>query len=159
MKKQHSLTAYLLIGLGIFFLLKQLKIPILTDFYSWQTLLIIIGLALLLQGFISKNYQNIFSGTVVLGIGIHLHGLKYYSFWSDHWAVYVLIVGIAFLVRATKTKKGYFLGFTLIILSILFIFSSLIPISLYWVNDIVSLIERFWPVALIIIGIILLKKK
>ena len=99
MKKQNALFAYILIGIGVFFLLRELKLPIFTDFYSWQTLLIVIGLAILIHSYRSHSYENILAGGIILGIGIHLHGRANYAFWIDHWAVYLLIIGAAFLLR------------------------------------------------------------
>ncbi|WP_010651062.1 LiaI-LiaF-like domain-containing protein [Oceanobacillus massiliensis] len=159
MKKQNSLLAYILIGIGIYFLLRELKVPILTDFYSWQTLLIIIGLALLIHSYTAKHYQNLFAGTIVLGLGIHLHGVQHYTFWIDHWGVYVLIIGLAFIVRHTKTKKGILPGILLVLLAVLLIFSINLPGYFDWIYDIINLLERFWPVVLVIIGIYLLRKK
>ncbi|WP_217586871.1 LiaI-LiaF-like domain-containing protein [Lentibacillus saliphilus] len=159
MKKQHTFTAYLLIGIGTYFLLRQLKIPIFTDFYSWPTLLIIIGLAFLIHAIQSRQHQNLFTGSFLMGIGIHFHGLEHYPFWPDHWAMYTLIVGIAFFIRYMRTKRGLLPAGILIGFSLLFIFSVDIPKQLSWVYDIVSFLERFWPVALIILGIYFLKKK
>lgn len=159
MKKKNSLAAYILIGIGIFFLLRQLRIPILTDFYSLPTLLIIIGLSLIIYSYNSKKYQHLFIGTIILGIGIHIHGLNHYSFWIDHWAIYLLIIGIAFLIRYLQTKDGLFAGIVLIGLSILLIFSVELPEWLAWVYVVVDYIEDYWPIAIIIIGIYLLKKK
>ncbi|WP_156291210.1 LiaI-LiaF-like domain-containing protein [Oceanobacillus salinisoli] len=159
MKKQNSLIAYVLIGIGLFFLLRQLKIPIITNFYSWQTVLIIIGLILLFHSYSYRNYQHLFSGTVVLGLGIHFHGLEQYHFWIDHWAIYVLIIGIAFFIKASKTKKGYFTGILLIGFSVFMIFSNTLSIYFYWVYDVMEFMETFWPVILVIIGIYMLKKK
>ncbi|WP_077327260.1 LiaI-LiaF-like domain-containing protein [Virgibacillus siamensis] len=159
MKKQNTFAAYILIGVGIYFLLRKLQIPIITDFYSWPTLLIIIGIALLIYSYTARDYQHLFSGTVVLGIGIHFHGLEHYGFWIDHWAVYLLIVGIAFIVRAIRTKKGFMMGLLLIGLAILFIFSFKLPGLFDWVYDATDFFENFWPLLLIVIGIIWLKKK
>ncbi|MGJ9457118.1 LiaI-LiaF-like domain-containing protein [Oceanobacillus sp. CF4.6] len=159
MKKTNSLLAYLLIGIGIYFLLREMKIPILTNFYSWQTLLIIIGLALLIHSYTSKTYQNLFVGTIVLGLGIHLHGVQHYSFWIDHWGVILLIIGFAFIVRYAKTKKGLVPGLLLILLAVLFIFSINLPAYFDWIYSIIDLFERFWPLVLIIIGLYLMKKK
>ncbi|MGP4064915.1 LiaI-LiaF-like domain-containing protein [Oceanobacillus sp. M65] len=159
MKKQNALPAYILIGIGIFFLLRQLKLPIITDFYSWQTIIIIIGLALLIHSYTSKSYHNLFSGSVLLGIGIHLHGIQHYDFWIDHWAVYPLIIGIAFLVRRTKVKQGLFPGVILTAVSILLIFSVSLPPWLDWVYQVIDTLEQFWPVVLIIIGLYLLMKR
>ncbi|RLL47948.1 hypothetical protein D8M04_01335 [Oceanobacillus piezotolerans] len=159
MKKQNTLFAYLLIGIGLYFLLKQLQFPILTNFYSWQSLLIIIGLAFLIHSFSSKHYQNLFTGTLLLGLGIHFHGLAHYGFWIDHWASYTLIIGIAFLVRAWKTKQGFLMGFLFTILSIIFIFSSRLSIYFYWLDDVVGILEMAWPILLIVVGIFFLFKR
>ncbi|MFD2194342.1 LiaI-LiaF-like domain-containing protein [Oceanobacillus bengalensis] len=159
MKKQNTLFAYLLIGIGVFFLLRQLKIPIITNFYSWQSLLIIIGLVLLIYSYTTKSHQNLFIGTILLGFGIHLHGLKHYHFWIEHWAVYPLIIGIAFVVRALKTKKGYVTGFLLIVFSLLILFSANLSPYFYWINDVIHSLETYWPVILIVIGIYILWKR
>ncbi|MGY0693163.1 LiaI-LiaF-like domain-containing protein [Virgibacillus sp. FSP13] len=159
MKKQNSFAGYLLIGLGAFFLLRELKLPIVTDFYSWTTLLIIIGFALLIHSYSSKDYQNLFTGTIILGLGIHFHGVNHYTFWIDHWAVYPLIVGIAFIVRYLRTKKGLLPGVILVAISLLLIFSIRLPVWFDWIYTIVDFIERFWPIVIIIIGIYFLKKR
>lgn len=159
MKRQNTFAAYLLIGIGLYFLLRKLEIPIITDFYSWPTLLIIIGIALLIHSYTSKDYQHLLSGTIILGIGIHFHGVNHYDFWIDHWAVYLLIVGIAFIVRAIRTKRGFLTGAILIGLAILFIFSFKLPRMFNWIYDVTGILETFWPLLLIVIGIFWLKKK
>ena len=158
MKKQHSFGAYILIGIGIFFLLRQLKVPIFTNFYSWQTIVIIIGLALLIHSYKSKNYQNVFSGVVILGIGIHFHGLEHYSFWIDHWAVYILIIGIAFLIKYMKTKNGFLYGIILTGLALLLLFPINLPNWLNWIYILLDFVERFWAIILIVAGIYLLRR-
>ncbi|WP_342447717.1 LiaI-LiaF-like domain-containing protein [Lentibacillus salicampi] len=159
LKRQHSFAAYILIGIGVYFLLRELKIPIITDFYSWPTLLIIIGIALLIHSYTARDYQHLLSGTIVLGLGIHFHGLNHYTFWIDHWAVYPLMVGIAFIIRGLRTKSGIFTGIIISAISIFLIFSVQLPAAFGWVYDVTSLLERFWPIILIIIGIYWLKRK
>ncbi|MDL4841696.1 LiaI-LiaF-like domain-containing protein [Aquibacillus rhizosphaerae] len=159
MKKQHNLFAFLLIGIGTYFLLKQLRLPIFTDFYSWPTLFIIIGLSFLLHSYISKDYKNLFPGTIIFGLGIHFHGLNHYSFWIDHWGVYPFIISIGFLIRFQKTKNGLIPGLILFIISLFAIFVTDKPEWFGWVNKIVDLLENFWPFVLIIAGAYLLFKK
>lgn len=159
MKNKNTLTAYMLIGIGLYFLLRQLKLPIFTDFYSWPTILIVIGLALLIYSFQTKEYNSLFSGTLVFGLGIHFHGIRHYSFWIDHWAMYPLIVGIAFLVRYFKTKQGLLPGLILLLISCIFIFSINIPSWFDWIHDVADFIDVYWPVVLVVIGVYLLKKK
>ncbi|SET69731.1 hypothetical protein SAMN05216389_12137 [Oceanobacillus limi] len=159
MKKSNPFIGYLLVGFGLYFLLKQLKVPIFTDFYSWPTLLIIIGIAFLIYSYRSKDYQNLFTGTLLLGLGIHFHGLEHYRFWIDHWAVYPLIVGIAFLIRYVKTKQGLLTSIILIGISVIMIFSIQLPSTFHWIYPIIQFLETYWPIALIIVGVYVLKKK
>ncbi|WP_350308630.1 LiaI-LiaF-like domain-containing protein [Gracilibacillus phocaeensis] len=157
--KKNGLMAYLLIGIGVFFLLRELHLPILTDFYSWPTLFILIGAAFLIYAFNSKEYKQIFPGVVLLGFGIHFHGLAHYPFWIDHWGMYTLIISLAFLIRAFKTKKGVVPGLLLLALSLFVMFVNQQPGWFSWVYQGMNWLERFWPVLLIAIGFYLLLKK
>ncbi len=159
MKKQHALSAYILIGLGVYFLIKQLNLSWFDNFYSWPTFLIIIGIAFLIHSYSTNDYNNLFIGVLLLGLGIHFHGLENYSFWLDHWSAYALIVGIAFLVKFFKTRTGLIPAVVLIGISLLMIFSVTLPDWFQWIYGVAEFIETFWPVALIVIGIYLLKFK
>lgn len=159
MKKQHILTAYILIGLGVYFLIRQLELTLFENFYSWPTFLIIIGIAFLTYSYSTKEYHNIFTGVLLLGLGIHFHGLENYDFWFDHWSAFALIVGLAFLFRFFKTKRGFIPATVLIGIAILMIFSVTLPEWFQWIYGVIDFIETFWPVALIVIGIYLLRRK
>lgn len=159
LKKQNSFTAYMLIAIGLYFLLKQLDLPLLSRFSSWPTLLILIGLAFLIHSYTVKEHSNLFSGALILLLGIHFHGLQNYPKWIDHWAVFPLIIGITYIVRYLQTKKGLIPGLTLIIFSSLMIFSIAVPTWLNWVYQLADLLEKYWPIAIIILGLYLLKKK
>jgi len=159
MKKQNAFSAYVLIGIGIYFLIKQLDLAIFDNFYSWPTFLIIIGIAFLIHSYSAKEYNNLFTGVLLLGLGIHFHGLENYPFWFDHWSVYALIVGLAFLIRFFKTKKGLVPAGILIGIALLMIFSVTLPEWFQWIYGVIDFLETFWPVALIAIGVYLLKFK
>ncbi|WP_456278087.1 LiaI-LiaF-like domain-containing protein [Bacillus sp. AK128] len=161
MKKQSVFPGIVLIGIGLYFLLDQLHFPALQVFYSWPTLLIIIGVAFLAQAYTSRDYQNIIPGFILTGIGIHFHLLSLLSVWPDHWAMFTLIVGIAFLLRYQQTKSGIIPGLLLLVLSIIALFYHEVLGWLGWFGNIVHFIEDYWPVALIAAGIYLLfiKKK
>ncbi|WP_152654771.1 hypothetical protein [Oceanobacillus sp. CFH 90083] len=159
MKRKHSLLAYLCIGIGVFLLLRELRIPFFVDLYSWQSLLIVIGLGIIAHSYTTKTYQNLFIGTLLFGVGIHLHGVKQYPFWIDDWSIYLIIIGLSFIVRYTKTKKGFFLGASSILLGLIFLFAEQLSIYTSWLAPIVSFLERFWPILLILLGIIMLKRK
>ncbi|UOQ47271.1 DUF5668 domain-containing protein [Gracilibacillus caseinilyticus] len=157
--KKNGLVAYLLIGIGIYFLLRELRIPVFTDFYSWPTLLILVGAAFLIYAFSIKDYANIFPGVILLGLGIHFHGLNHYAFWLDHWAMFTIIVAIAFLLRGLKTKNGFIPGLILLGISLFAIFADQQPSWFSWINQAMNWLERFWPIILIGLGAYLLLKK
>lgn len=156
---ENSLLAYILIGVGLYFLLKELNIAIFSDYYSWPFLVIIIGVIFLIHSYSTRNNQNLFSSVILLGIGIHFYGLNNYPSWIDHWAVYMFIVGLAFIIRYILSKSGLFIGLVLIGLSIVMIFSINVPAWLNWVYTIPSFIKQFWPIILIILGVYLLINK
>lgn len=159
MKNERAFYAYLLIGFGIYFLIKQLNLAIFNNFYSWTTALIIIGIAFLMYSYLYNDNNNIFPGMIILGLGIHLHGLENYHFWVDHWSVYLFIAGFAFIIRYFKTKTGLFSGVLLCSFAFLMFFSIKIPKSLQWIYGAIDFINTFWPVALIALGLYLLKFK
>lgn len=159
MKKQSSFIAYILIGIGVYFLIQQLDLVLFQKFYSWPTFLLIIGIAFLIHSFSTKEYHNIFVGVLLVGLGIHFHGLENYGFWFNHWSAYCLIVGLAFLARFWKTREGFLPGVILIGIAILMIFSVTLPSWFQWIYRVAEFLETFWPVALIAIGVYFLRFK
>lgn len=143
MRKQSNLTAYLLIVIGGYFLIKQFNLPFLSDFSSWTTLIMLIGIAFLLNSYTSKDYGNLFSGVLILGLGIHFHGLENYSNWIDHWAVYPLMIGIVYIVRFLKTRNGLIPGLILVGFSSIMAFSITMPSWFNFIYYISDLLERF----------------
>lgn len=158
-KKQNKFVAYILIGIGIYYLIQQLDLSLFETFYTWPTFLLIIGIAFLIHSYAESDYQYIFVGTIILGLGIHFHGVQNYDFWLDHWSIYALIVGIAFIFRGLKTSTGFITGFVLIGISLLMIFSVTLPKWFQWLYGVQDFLATFWPVVLIGLGIYYLKFK
>lgn len=159
MKKQNSLSGYLLIGLGLYFLLRQLNIPFLSQYYSWPTILFIIGFAFLLHSYMARDHANILPGAVLLGLGIHFHGLSQYEHWIDHWSIYPIIVGLSFLLRYFKTKSGLIPALTLLGISAFAFFQSSNTGWFSFIYQMISWTEQFWPLVLIVVGLFILKKR
>src|SRR5690625_6389342 len=84
MKKQNIFIAYILIGFGVYFLIKQLNLTLFENFYSWPSFLIIIGIAFLIHSYSFLEYSNIFTGVFLLGLGIHFLGLENYDRSEEH---------------------------------------------------------------------------
>ncbi|MFN7251625.1 MAG: LiaI-LiaF-like domain-containing protein [Anaerobacillus sp.] len=154
MKRQGIFPGVLLIGVGLIFLLQNYQIPFINELFSWPSILVIIGLAFLFQAYIGKDYHSIFTGVLLLGLGVHFHGLQLFTFWPNHWAMFTLIIGVAFLFRYSKTKKdGLVPGVILLLISLVsFLYSEFVNLF----GSFYSYVESFWPVALIGAGIYLL---
>ena len=71
MKQSKTFIGVLLIGFGLFFVLQQYSIPILSRFDTWPTILIILGMAFLAQGYLNKQPESILPGGILTGLGIH----------------------------------------------------------------------------------------
>ncbi|MFD2759573.1 hypothetical protein ACFSUO_01040 [Lentibacillus juripiscarius] len=100
-----------------------------------------------------------FTGGFIFGLGIHFYGLLHYSFWIDHWGIYPFIVGAALIIRAVRTKKGLFPGMLLSSASVVLIFSAQLRDQIEWIHDLSAMIENYWPLILIGVGIWLLRRK
>src|SRR5690625_1613895 len=119
----------------------------------------ITGIALLLHSYCIKDYQHIFDGTFIAGLGIHFHGLQHTLNWLDHSAVYPFIFGISFLMRSFLMQSHLMLAVILLAVFAFMCLSDLIPALLYWIEYPTSILDRFWPSTLILLDIYLLNKK
>lgn len=154
MKKQSFFLGIMLIGLGVYFLMDQLNIPILDNIFTWPTLILMLGIAFLLQAYVAKEKQSIFPGVILTGLGIHFHGRELFSFWPEHWAIYTLIIGVAFVLRHKKI-----VGILLLVISLLGLFYDGVIGWMRYIGEAVGWLVNFWPVVLIALGVYVLYKK
>ncbi|WP_070120842.1 LiaI-LiaF-like domain-containing protein [Bacillus marinisedimentorum] len=161
MKKQGIFPGILLIGIGLYFLLEELQFSAFKPFYTWPTLLIIIGIAFLARSQSGGDGDSIFPGIILVGLGIHFHAAGRILMWPDHWAVYTIILGVAFMAKWKKTGSGIAAGLILLGLSAFALFYDGLMTWLGFIDRTISWMERFWPVALIALGLYFLffKKK
>jgi hypothetical protein len=157
MKQQRIFLGVLLSGLGAFFLTNQYSLPYQEQVASWPSILLIIGLAFLLQSILGKETSSLFPGLILIGLGIHFHGLSLIPSWPEHWGMYTLIVGISFLLVYVRTKKeGLIPGLLLTILSIV-AFLSIDPLE--WLQPTHKIVLDLWPIVLICIGLFFILKR
>jgi hypothetical protein len=161
MKNQKIFPGIILIGFGAYFFMQQSGISIFEKFYTWPTLLIIVGLAFLGQGYMAKDYEAILPGVILLGFGVHFHVVGHLAFWPNQIGTFILIIALGFFLRFQKTKSGLFQAFLFLILALLSLFYSKIASHLGLLENSVSIAWKFWPIILIIIGIyfLFIKKK
>jgi hypothetical protein len=161
MKKNNIFSGIILLGIGCYLLLQQLSIPVFTNFYSWQTLIIIVGIAFLVQAYVESNPGSILPGIILVGFGFHFHSLNQLSFWPKQPGTLLLVIGLGMLFTYFKTKNGLIPSIVLLFVSLLFLNYSRFMGWLDFFEGGFSFILNYWPLLVIGIGFYLLfiKKK
>ncbi|WML45574.1 LiaI-LiaF-like domain-containing protein [Neobacillus sp. PS3-40] len=159
MKNQQIFPGIILIGFGAYFFLQQSGITIFEQFYTWPTLLIIVGIAFLGQGYIAKDYEAILPGVILLGFGVHFHIIGHLAIWPNQIGTFIFIIALGFFLRYQKTHTGLFQAMLFLILALLSLFYNKIASYLGLLENSVSIVWKFWPIILIVFGIYFLFKK
>lgn len=159
MKNQRIFPGIILIGFGAYFYLQQTQLNLFKEFYTWPTLLIIVGVAFLGQAYIAHEFEAILPGTILLGFGVHFHVVNKLALWPDHIGAFILIIALGFLLRYQKLGTGLFQGLLFLALAGLLLFYDKIASWFGLIENGVSLAWKFWPAVLIVIGVYLLFKK
>lgn len=150
MKRPALLPGLILIGLGIYFLLKQLNVPEFGHILSWPLILIIIGLSFIICSYSGWDRMMILPGGILLSLGIHFYGLQAWADWPNQWSLYPGAVGIGFLLAYIRTKEAPFLIPAGVLLAL--------P-TIFYVFDGGNMLHQWWPVALVLVGVYLLFRR
>ncbi|MEH7122310.1 DUF5668 domain-containing protein [Bacillus sp. JJ1532] len=161
MKNQRIFPGIILIGFGAYFFLQQSNITLFQPFFTWPSLLIIIGIAFLFQGYGAKDYHSILPGVILTGFGLHFHVVNRLEIWPDHIGTFILIIALGFLLQHQKTRTGLFQGILFLVLASLLLFYDRIILWFGLLENGVSTAWKFWPAIFILAGIYFLffKKK
>jgi hypothetical protein len=161
MKNQRIFPGIILIGFGVFFFWQQAEISLFAEFISWPSLLMIVGIAFLCQGYGGKEYESIFPGVILTGYGLHFHIVNRLSIWPNSLGVFILIVALGFLLRYQKLGTNLFYGILFLALAGLLLFYDKVMSWFGLLETNIATFAHLWPFALILIGVYLLffKKK
>ncbi|MBS4216980.1 hypothetical protein KHA96_01485 [Bacillus sp. FJAT-49711] len=156
MKKTSYLSGVTLIGFGIYFLFQQYHFSPFQGFYTWPTLLVIVGIGFLANGYFGKDYESILPGVILTGLGFHFHIANKLEAWPDHVGIFLLLIAVGLLLKYVKTGTGLFQGLLFLTISaILLFFERLVDWSANKGHNIAS-ISNFQPYFFIIVGAYLL---
>ncbi|MGG0716291.1 DUF5668 domain-containing protein [Robertmurraya massiliosenegalensis] len=161
MKNQRIFPGIILLGFGGYFFLEQSNITLFEGLHTWPTLLIIVGLAFLFQGYLAKDYEAILPGVILTGFGVHFHVINHLTIWPNSIGAFILIIALGFLLRYQKVGAGLFQGLLFLVLAILLLFNEKIMGWLGFLENGVTSILNYWPLLLIVIGgyLLFVKKK
>lgn len=152
MKKHPLFPGFILLGFGLYFFLQRSNIQLIEGFYSWPTLLFIIGIAFTLQAYIGKEYESILPGVIFLGLGIHFHVVHKVNIWPDHIGAFLLIISLGFFLKHQKTNQGFFFGLLFLILALMQLFYDEIANWFGLLENSMSMLLNIWPIILMLIG-------
>jgi hypothetical protein len=156
LKNLRIFPGIILIGFGIFFFWQQTNISLFAEFMTWPTLLMIVGVAFLYQGYGGKDYESILPGVLLTGFGFHFHVMNRLSIWPDTIGAFILIIALGFLLRYQKVGNGLFQGILFLALAGLLLFSDQIMGWFGLLENKIASVATLWPIALILIGVYLL---
>jgi Domain of unknown function (DUF5668) len=160
MKNQRIFPGIILIGFGAYLFLQQFGIPALQPLYSWPTLLIIIGIAFLGQGYSAKDNEAILPGVLFTGFGLHFHMAGHLAFWPTNTiGMLVLFISIGFFLRFQKTNSSLFQAILFLVLAFLLLFYDKVIGYLDFLQTGVNFVSKFWPAIIILVGIYFLLRK
>jgi hypothetical protein len=160
MKNQRIFPGVILIGFGAYFLLQQMGITMFQAFFTWPTLLMIVGLAFLGQGYTAKDNEAILPGVIMAGFGLHFHLVNRISIWPHNTiGMLILIISIGFFLRFHKTSNGLLQAFLFLLIAVLLLFYDKIAGYLGLLQNGLSTVWKFWPALLINVGIYFLLKR
>ncbi len=156
MKNPRIFPGIILIGFGIFFFLQQANLPLFAQLMTWPTLLMIVGIAFLCQGYAGTDYEAILPGVILTGFGFHFHVVNRLSIWPDALGVFILIIALGFLLSYHKTGNGLFQGVLFLTLAGLLLFYNQMMSWFGLIESKIAAFSNFWPAALILVGTSLL---
>lgn len=160
MKYQRIFPGIILIGFGAYFLLQETGVAIFPRFFTWPTLLIIVGLAFLGQGYLSKESEGILPGVIMTGFGLHFHFSGHLSFWPDNTVgMLILIISVGFFMKYLKTNSGLAHAALFFILAALLMFYDNLVGYFGILQNGMNFVWKFWPALLIVIGLYFLLKR
>lgn len=156
MKKQSVFFGIMLVGLSFFLLMSHFQFPLTLKLYSWPSLLLLVGAAMIVQAYKGHDFQQLLPGMILLTLGIHFHAVSLFSFWPKHIGMVLFMIALSFLLSSRKSHSGLLQGIFLFILSMLMMFSDQLKMWTALLEQNFNDIWKFWPLLLLIIGLYLL---
>lgn len=158
MKGKGNFSGIVLLGIGLFFLARQMDVTYLLPYLTWPTFLLIIGVAFLVQSSSGKEGPSAFAAILLLGLGLHFHASPRVEGWPEDSLAIILIIALSFLYMFKQTKEGLLPGVVLLAIAGWSLFNkSDTPSITQWFSS----VEGFWPFLLIGVGayFVFIKKK
>jgi uncharacterized membrane protein len=156
MRKQSVFYGIMFVGLAVFLLLDQFESPLTTKLYSWSSVLLLVGIAMIVQAYKSQDFQQLLPGMILMTLGIHFHAVTLLAFWPKHLGMVLLMIAISALLSSRKNKSVFLQGLFLFALAMVMMFSDQLKTWTALLEQNANDVWKFWPLLLLIIGLYLL---
>lgn len=154
MNKQRIFPGVILVGIGLYLFINGKNILLLQQFYQWPTLLMIAGIAFLIQAYGGKDFELILPGVILFGLGLHFHVVNQLRLdnWPNHVEILILIVATGYLLRYLKVRNGLFPGVLFLLIAVIMLFRNQITSAIPILHTSIDFIWKFWPYIFIVLG-------
>lgn len=122
MKGQRIFPSIILIGFGLFFFLEQTSPSFSIAIFSWPTILLVIGLAFLVQAYAGKTYDSILPAVLFIGLGVHFHLVQHWNIQFVLIGVVTLFLSLGYFLLNQKSKGSLFFAWLFLILAFIQLF-------------------------------------
>lgn len=156
MKKQTVFFGIMFVGFSFFLLMNRFPFPLFAKLHSWPTLLLLVGIAMIVQAYRAYDFQQLLPGMLLLTLGIHFHAVSLFSFWPKHIGMVLFMIALSFLLSSRKNHANLLQGIFLFIFSMVMMFSDRLRTWTALFEQHFSYVWKFWPLLLLMIGLYLL---
>jgi hypothetical protein len=155
---QTKILGFIITLVGIILLLVQTDLTSIASLITWPFLLFLFSVLLLYVGILKKISALTLWAGFAATISIMVWGLKYVNGWPKHWSILVALFGLVVLLQFTinKSKITALVGVILILTGI-FEYPGITELPL--VSPITSVFHAYWPVLIVILGLVFISKK
>ena len=159
MKNTQTFPGTLLLGIGLYFLLQQMDIQLFDGFYSWPTILCIMGIAFLIPAYSGGENDAVLPGVILFGYGLHFHLSGKVEAWPDHIGSLLLITSVALILQERRSNAPLLPGAVLFIISLVTLYYDKMTDWLDESGTGIANPGQYWPFLLIAIGLFFLIRK
>lgn len=155
---QKKAIGFVLVLAGFLLLAAQTGWAKIPSMLTWPFLLFILGSIIVFISFLQRQPQLTVIGGVIGAIGLSVWGFRYVPDWPKHWSILVLMIGIVIFLQYMQNKNNMTLVVACVLLLCGFFANPAIgEIAVF--APIADVLNSYWPVFIVGLGLLFLFKK
>lgn len=155
---QKKAIGFVLILAGGLLLIAETGWATISTMITWPFLLFLLGTLLVFVSFLQKQGSLTVIGGVIAAIGLSVWGFRYVPDWPKHWSILVLLIGIVIFLQYMQNKNNMTLIIA-VVLSLCGFFANPAVGEIALFAPIANVLNTYWPVLIVGLGLIFILKK